>query len=82
MRSGSHTHVQTNIHYNTIQEWSKLYYEASIAKVDREERVEQTAELIEKVDSFCNAKYTQNFFTNKAIFGLLNFVVYSTLSNY
>ncbi|XP_065883970.1 phospholipid-transporting ATPase IB-like [Dysidea avara] len=28
--------------------WAKLYYEASIAKVDREERIEQTAELIEK----------------------------------
>lgn len=26
-----------------------LYYEASIAKVDREERVEEVAELIEKV---------------------------------
>ena len=42
------THVQTNI-YNTTQEWSILYYEASIAKVDREERIEATAELIEKV---------------------------------
>lgn len=35
--------------WTTTQEWSILYYEASIAKVDREDKIDETAELIEKV---------------------------------
>ena len=44
----THTHTHRQI-FTTIQEWSILFYEASIAQIDREERIEQTAELIEKV---------------------------------
>jgi len=53
-----HTHTHTHTHhilYITIckihnpQDWAKLYYKASIAKVDRDEKIEQAAELIEKV---------------------------------
>ena len=43
----TYTYIQMN--KLTTQEWSMLYYEASIAKVDREERIEEVAELIEKV---------------------------------